>query len=137
MNCCFILRPQRGQILLVLPIQFAKDLIHAHAVSQQLLDGGFQLVFLRIHGGFGIRAGLFGFQLVDGLLSGLEGGTVGFQLCLKAVDLVEDFRNILLQLRLLRSFCLDGGSVIGCGGQFVELGFILASFGSGHSTIPP
>lgn len=74
---------------MVLPIQFAKDLIHAHAVSQQLLDGGFQLVFLRIHGGFGIRAGLFGFQLVDGLLSGLEGGAVGFQLCLKAVDLVE------------------------------------------------
>ena len=37
-----------------------------------------------------------------------------------------------LQLRLLRSFCLNGGSVIGGGGQLVELGFILASFGSWH-----
>ena len=119
---------------MVLPIQYADDIVQAHAVGQQLLDGGIQLGFLCVQSSFGVCAGLLGFQLVDRLLDGFERSTVGFQLCLQAVDLVEGFRNILLKLRFLRSFCVDGVSVIGGGGQLIELGVIIASFWSGHGS---
>ena len=65
-----------------LPIQYADNFVHAHAVGQQLLDGGIQLGFLCVQSSFGVRVGFLGFQFVDGLLGGLEGGTIGFQLCL-------------------------------------------------------
>ena len=109
-------------------MQDAEDVIHAHAVSQQLLNSGIQLGFLRFQGGFRVSVGFLGLQFGDSFLGRLESGAVRFELGFQSVDLVERLRNILLQLCFFSSFSFNGGCKI-CLGCF---GFVFASFGSGH-----
>src|SRR5699024_8168266 len=100
----------------------------AHAISQQLLNSGIQLGFLRFQGGFRVSVGFLGLQFGDVFFGGFQRSAVGFELGFQSVDLVERLRNILLQLCFLSSFCFIFGSKILLGG----LGFALAFFGSGH-----
>ena len=134
MNCCFILRPQRGQCLLFLPIQSVENFLHCQDFGEKFFNGGIQLGFLCFQGGFCFCVGFFGFQFGDGFFGRFQRGAVCFELPFQTADLLEDVRDILLELLFFGGLFSDGRGEIHSSIGLIGLGFVFASFGSGHDT---
>lgn len=85
-------------------LQFVQDLVHAHAVGDQFLQGAVDLGLARLLGGLGLGGRLLGFQLGNGLVGGLEGGPLFLQLGFQVIDIGLDRGDLLVELILLRVF---------------------------------
>ena len=79
-------------------LQFVQDLVHAHAVGDQFLQGAVDLGLARLLGGLGLGGRLLGFQLGNGLVGGLEGGPLFLQLGFQVIDIGLDRSDLLGEL---------------------------------------
>ena len=90
-NCCFILRPQFGQICLLAPhialLEFCKDFLRRHTAGQQLLQHIFCFAFLCFFHCLCFGGSFFVFGFSKFLGGGFQFCFLGFQLRLQIIEL--------------------------------------------------
>ena len=138
-NCCFILRPQFGQICLLAPhialLELCKDFFSRHTAGKQLLQHIFCFALLCFFHCLCFGGSFFVFGFGKFLGDGFQFCFLGFHLRFQIIEICSQRSNLRFNFFLFSGLFCNDGCIINAGLYSTSL--ILASLGSCHNNFLP